>query len=134
MQLSCDKEDDRLNGVSDISENRNTSLQYRCSLGSSFLENFLQDRSVFVDKTLFIKEFLACMNQVIGILYPRRFGKSLNLDILACFLSIDKQNLDFSGLKISSHVNVVQNHRGKYPIIKLDLKDCKGDTWNKIII
>jgi Predicted AAA-ATPase len=106
---------------------------YNRILGSSDIQSFLQDRTFFVDKTLFIKEFLICMDQVIGILYPRKFGKSLNLNMLDGFLSIDKQHLDFSGLKISDHVDVVQGHRGKYPVIKLDLKNCKGDTWEEML-
>jgi Predicted AAA-ATPase len=73
------------------------------------------------------------MSQFIAILYPPRFGKSLNLDMLRDFLSIDKQHLDFSGLKISNHFNV-QNLRGKFPVIKLDLKNCKGDTWEEMLV
>ena len=44
---------------------------------------------VFVDKTLFIKEFLENNHRVIAITRPPHWGKSLNMDMLRRFLAID---------------------------------------------
>ncbi|MEO1301312.1 MAG: AAA family ATPase, partial [Bacteroidota bacterium] len=51
------------------------------------------ESDVFVDKSLFIKEFLQGKDKVCLITRPRRWGKSLNMNMLKCFLSIevDKQ-------------------------------------------
>ena len=44
----------------------------------------------FVDKSMFIKEFLAASSgKVVLITRPRRWGKSLNMDMLKRFLSIE---------------------------------------------
>lgn len=48
--------------------------------------------SIFVDKTLFVKEIIEDSSKVILITMPRRWGKSLNLDTLKRFLSIEEQN------------------------------------------
>jgi Predicted AAA-ATPase/PD-(D/E)XK nuclease superfamily len=104
------------------------------TIGSSNLKKFLSNRGLFIDKTLFIKEFMGCDFEVLALLLPRRFGKSLNLDILHSFLSLrGKSSIDFSGLKIGEDVDFVNEHLGKYPVIRLDLKDCEGETWNEML-
>ena len=47
---------------------------------------------VFVDKTLFIKEIIDSSEKAILITYPRRWGKSLNLDTLKVFFEIESEN------------------------------------------
>ena len=47
----------------------------------------------FVDKTLFIQQFLENQSEVLLIPRPRRFGKSTNLDMLRCFFSIDHEDI-----------------------------------------
>ncbi len=46
-------------------------------------------QTLFVDKSLFIKEIIEDPSLVILITMPRRWGKSLNLDMLRRFLSIE---------------------------------------------
>ena len=46
--------------------------------------------SIFVDKTMFIKEIIEDISHGLLINMPRRWGKSLNLDMLRRFLSIQK--------------------------------------------
>ena len=48
--------------------------------------------SIYVDKSLFVKEIIEDSSKVILITMPRRWGKSLNLDTLKRFLSIEEQN------------------------------------------
>jgi Predicted AAA-ATPase len=104
------------------------------TIGSSNLKKFLSNRGLFIDKTLFIKEFMGCDFEVLALLFPRRFGKSLNMDILHSFLSLSEESsIDFSGLKIGEYVAFVNKHRGTYPVIRLDLKECQGKTWNKML-
>jgi hypothetical protein len=47
---------------------------------------------VFIDKTLFIKDIIDSSEKAILITYPRRWGKSLNLDTLKVFFEIESEN------------------------------------------
>ena len=44
--------------------------------------------SIFVDKSLFVKEIIEDSSKVILITMPRRWGKSLNLDTLKSWCNI----------------------------------------------
>ena len=59
-------------------------------VGTDSFEDLLLTNSVFVDKSMFIQEFLEeSGGKVELITRPRRWGKSLNMDMLKRFLSIE---------------------------------------------
>ncbi|MEN0016509.1 MAG: AAA family ATPase, partial [Bacteroidota bacterium] len=66
-----------------------TSTTIRIYTGTSYFSKLLLKSDILVDKTLFIKEFLERRDEVSLITRPRRWGKSLNMDMLRCFLSIE---------------------------------------------
>ncbi len=111
-------------------------------LGTSDFDKIIREDPLIVDKTLFIKEFMEDGADVSCILRPRyadsffihfrRFGKSTNLSMLKSFLSIGASSESFSRYLISKKVDFVNKHCGQYPVVYLDLKDCKGDTWEEM--
>ena len=58
-------------------------------LGTDDFADLLLNSDVFVDKSLFIKEFLEDSGKVALITRPRRWGKSLNMSMLSKFLAIE---------------------------------------------
>ena len=59
-------------------------------VGTDNFAKLLSQGNVFVDKSMFIQEFLeASSGEVVLITRPRRWGKSLNMDMLRRFLSIE---------------------------------------------
>ena len=59
-------------------------------VGTDNFAKLLLKSNVFVDKSMFIKEFLEeSVGDVALITRPRRWGKSLNMDMLRCFLEIE---------------------------------------------
>ncbi len=52
--------------------------------------DLVSGRAIFVDKSLFIKEIIEDEAKVILITMPRRWGKSLNINMLNRFLSIEE--------------------------------------------
>ena len=59
-------------------------------VGTDSFAKLLSERNVFVDKSLFIQEFLEeSGGDVVLITRPRRWGKSLNMDMLRCFLTLE---------------------------------------------
>ncbi|MEL6412959.1 MAG: AAA family ATPase, partial [Bacteroidota bacterium] len=54
--------------------------------GTDDFAKLLLSSNVFVDKSLFIKEFLLNSGEALLITRPRRWGKSLNMNMLGRFL------------------------------------------------
>ena len=90
-----------------------------------------QSEYYYVDKTLLIKEFLDRKAYVSLFTRPRRFGKTLNMDMLRVFFEISNDNTDryFENKAIWDCGEEYRKHQGKYPVIFLTFKDVKYDTW-----
>ena len=85
----------------------------------------------YVDKTLLIKEFLDRRPLVSLFTRPRRFGKTLNMDMLRVFFEISDEDTSkyFTDKKIWQCGERYQAHQGQYPVIFLTFKDVKFDSW-----
>ncbi|MEM7496223.1 MAG: AAA family ATPase, partial [Myxococcota bacterium] len=102
---------------------------------------------VFVDKTLFIKEVLDSGDDVILLTRPRRFGKTMNMNMLRCFLyrplggcrdamnrvsttvERSEENDLFANLAISQVGEEYQRERGKRPVIFISFRAVKELNW-----
>ena len=97
-------------------------------VGIEFFEEFSRKGYYYVDKTLFIKVLLDNMGKVNLFTRPRRFGKTLTLDMLHCFFEEGRDPAMFKGLKIMEAGEKYTSMMGKYPVIFLTLKNSKtGD-------
>ena len=94
-----------------------------------------QSEYYYVDKTLLIKEFLNQKPLVSLFTRPRRFGKTLNMDMLRVFFEIsdDDTSKYFVDKAIWKCGEEYRSHQGKYPVIFLTFKDVKFDNWNDTI-
>ena len=57
--------------------------------GTDDFKNLLLNSDVFVDKSLFVKDIIEDSGYVILITRPRRWGKSLNMNMLKRFFEIE---------------------------------------------
>ncbi len=131
----------------------------RMLVGTDEFYDLVVNSDVFVDKSLMIMEVLQDSGKVILITRPRRWGKSLNMNMLQKFFEIevdedgrplpDNQKLNnklFIGgtvdlgfnetkelkpLKIASIANAMKR-QGKYPVISINFKDVKGSNYQEI--
>lgn len=89
----------------------------------------------YVDKTLFIKEFLDKKPLVYLFTRPRRFGKTLNMDMLRTFFEISGEDTSkyFADKNIWKCGEDYCSHQGKHPVIFLTFKDVKFGTWDKTL-
>lgn len=85
----------------------------------------------YVDKTGFIKDLLTSWAEVNLITRPRRFGKTLNMDMLRTFFEPDTDPILFQGLKISEYSDLCNAYMGKYPVISISLKDVEGCNFEE---
>ena len=89
----------------------------------------------YVDKTMLIKEFLDQKPLVSLFTRPRRFGKTLNMDMLRVFFEISDEDTSrfFSDKNIWKCGSEYRIHQGKYPVIFLTFKDVKFDSWEETL-
>jgi hypothetical protein len=94
-----------------------------------------QSEYYYVDKTLLIKEFLDQKPLVSLFTRPRRFGKTLNMDMLRVFFEISDEDTSiyFKDKAIWKCGEDYTKHQGKYPVIFLTFKDVKFGSWEATI-
>jgi hypothetical protein len=56
----------------------------------------------------------------------------MNLTMLKSFLSFGANPDRFNRFSICTHQDFVRSHCGKHPVVYLDLKNCRGETWNEM--
>lgn len=87
----------------------------------------------YVDKTLLIRDFLNAIPMVSLFTRPRRFGKTLNMDMLRVFFekTSDNTSIYFKDKYIWQCGDYYTKHQGKYPVIFLSFKDVKCSSWQE---
>ncbi len=131
----------------------------RMRVGTDDFKTLLFNSDVFVDKSLMIKELLEDSGDVILITRPRRWGKSLNMNMLQKFFEIEvdedgrplpegekinnklfwggtvdlgfDETKELKPLKISSIANAIKR-QGQFPVISINFKDVKGNSYQEI--
>lgn len=90
----------------------------------------------YVDKTLMIRDFIDHRPMVSLFTRPRRFGKTLNMDMLRVFF--EKTNEDtsvyFKDKMIWNCGEEYTDYQGKYPVIFLSFKDVKCSSWEETFL
>ncbi|MCD7949328.1 MAG: ATP-binding protein [Erysipelotrichaceae bacterium] len=91
----------------------------------------IQNNYYFIDKSLMIKDFLNYRSKVTLITRPRRFGKTLNMSMMAEFFDIKKDSKD-----LFKDTNIMKteyaSYINQYPTIFLTFKDA-NDTKENVI-
>ena len=104
-------------------------------IGKQSFEDIIQSDCFYIDKTSLIKEWWESEDDITLITRPRRFGKTLNMDMLKCFFSNqyqDKRYL-FEGLNIWKEEKY-QQLQGTYPVIYLSFADVKQTNYKDAVL
>ena len=90
----------------------------------------------YIDKTMMIKDFIDERPMVSLFTRPRRFGKTLNMDMLRTFFekTDEDTSIYFKDKKIWSCGKKYREYQGKYPVIFVSFKDIKFDTWEETFV
>lgn len=95
-------------------------------IGTKSFSRLVEGNYYFVDKTLMIKEFLDRRTDVTLITRPRRFGKTINMSMMAEFFDITKDSKKiFNGTKIMETPYAAEINQ--YPTIFISFADAKRD-------
>ena len=96
------------------------------------IENFEKLRSedfYYIDKTDWIIELLRNWAEVTLFTRPRRFGKTLNMNMLKSFFSIHCKKALFDGMKIVKEKELCEKYMGKFPVILISLKGIEAMNY-----
>lgn len=87
----------------------------------------------YIDKTLLIRDLLDEGAAVSLFTRPRRFGKTLNMDMLREFFEISDEDTSeyFKDKLIWQCGEEYRKEQGKYPVIFLTFKDAKFSNWEE---
>ncbi|MBF0298087.1 MAG: AAA family ATPase [Oligoflexia bacterium] len=115
----------------------------KMAIGYSDFKEIIDQKFDFVDKSLFIKEFIDDTSAKVSVITrPRRFGKTLNLSMLRYFLAGEVGGEStkglFDNLKIANCGNDINgvsylSYQGKHPVIFLTFKDVKETSYAKFL-
>ena len=100
------------------------------------IEDFAEIRQAgfyYVDKTKFIEQLLDGWGKVNLFTRPRRFGKTLNMDMLRTYFEKSDKDTSvyFRDKKIWACGQKYRDYQGKYPVIFLSFKDVKYTSWEE---
>lgn len=87
----------------------------------------------YIDKTLIIKECIDERAKVSLFTRPRRFGKTLTMDMMKTFFEISSEDhsVYFKDKAIWNCGEVYRSYMGQYPVIYISFKDIKCNTWGE---
>ena len=99
-------------------------------IGIQSFEKLITGNSFYIDKTGFIRQWWENRDDVTLITRPRRFGKTLNMDMLERFFSVEYggQGEIFEGLSIWEEEEY-RELQGTWPVIFLSFADVKANTF-----
>ena len=105
-------------------------------LGISNFKKIRDNGYYYIDKSLLIKDLLndGIPYEVNLITRPRRFGKTLAMNMLNCFFDIRNDNHElFEDLEIYQYKNICDEYMNKYPTIFITFKDVDGLTFDSAL-
>ena len=93
----------------------------------------------YIDKSSYIKKVFENSASVILFTRPRRFGKTLLMNMFKSFLSVAKDGSSdreykeklFDGLEILKDKEFTDKYLGQFPVIFISLKSAYGDTFEQ---
>lgn len=103
----------------------------KISVGSSDFAEYRKGDYYYVDKTGLIEELLKTSGiKVTLITRPRRFGKTMNMSMLAEFFDIRKDSRPiFSGLKIADNKELCEAWMNQWPVIHVTFRSVFGSCF-----
>ena len=103
-------------------------------IGKQRFDKIVENNCFYIDKTMFIKEWWENQDDVTLITRPRRFGKTLNMDMVKCFFSVDYKNRGdlFEKFDIWKEEKY-RKLQGTYPVIFLSFAEIKQNNYNDAV-
>jgi len=105
-------------------------MRKKLPVGVDGFEKIRTQGFYYVDKTMFISDLLENWGEVNLFTRPRRFGKTLAMDMLKSFFEIGCKKELFEGLKITQKQKLCEEYMGRFPVIFITLKGVSGTSFS----
>lgn len=109
------------------------------NIGEQRFYKLREQNSLYIDKTEFIREWWETGATSTLITRPRRFGKTLNMNMLECFFSNEYAGRSdlFEGLSIWENGSQEEREKyrqlqGTYPVIFLSFAEIKAAKYEEM--
>ncbi len=102
-------------------------------IGVNDFQEMVKGNYYYVDKTMLIKDVIDLSGKVKLVTRPRRFGKTLNMDMLRRFFSMEEREGLFEGFAIWKEKGLVREYYRKYPVIFVSFRQVKEVNWRSAI-
>lgn len=101
-------------------------------IGIQDFEKVITSNNFYIDKTMFIKEWWENNDDVTLITRPRRFGKTLTMDMVRRFFSLEykEKGSIFQKLSIWKE-DMYRQLQGTYPVIFLTFSGVKAESFEQ---
>ena len=106
-------------------------MELKLPIGIEHFDEIRTENFYYIDKTGLIKDLLYNWGKVNLFTRPRRFGKSLNMSMLKCFLEIGQDKTLFEGLRIAKEQELCVEYQGQFPVISVTLKGIREISFEK---
>ncbi len=112
------------------------------SLGAVDFASTIRRKSVYVDKTGFLKDLVTTGPIVTLLTRPRRFGKSLTLSMIQNFLEMNYANPEDRSIpeELFQNLGVFKDDKpfcdeymGRYPVVSISFKGVEGSSFKKAV-
>jgi len=106
-------------------------ITWTLPVGVDSFTEIREEKHYFVDKTMFISDFLKNKEKVTLITRPRRFGKTLNMSMMRDFFDITQNNIAiFEGLRImnTEYAHMINSR----PTLYLTFKGVTGKNFDAL--
>ena len=110
-----------------------TEMTKTVSIGKQDFASLREQNSFYIDKTDLIRAWWESQDDITLITRPRRFGKTLNMDMLKCFFSNQYAGRGdlFEGLSIWNEEKW-RGLQGTYPVLFLSFAAVKADQLSEV--
>ena len=98
-------------------------------VGIENFEEIRRNQYYYIDKTKLIEQLFDSLGKVSLFTRPRRFGKTLNMNMLKCFFEIGTDPSLFDELYITENEELCKQHQGQYPVIFISMKNVEGSDF-----
>lgn len=106
-------------------------MTIKVPIGIDSFDKVRSEGYYYIDKTGLIEELLQKSFEVNLITRPRRFGKTLNMSMMASFFDVRKNSKQyFADLCISQNLALCEEWQNQWPVLFLTLKNVEGLTFD----
>ena len=108
--------------------------QKRAGAGAERFSVIIDGNFYYVDKTKFLRPVFTTQGSVMLFPRPRRFGKTLTMNMIHEFLNLNPENPGdtsrqerlFKGLDVMKDPEIVHEYMGQYPVVFMTFKKVYG--------